>query len=247
MRIKVWSDLHMEFGNTVFDIAEESFDDCDVVVIAGDISAGNVLYFDYLDVCEVAFKNPNTQFILVPGNHEYYYKTILDTELFLENIISRPEYDNIHLLNQDVVEIDGITFAGCVGWCDLSYGGIFNPAYVSDFRLIKNFDWNRCEKLGLEDRFFLDHTKADVYITHNGPTSKSIHEKYNGSPINSYFSNDYSSIIEKNEPKLWIHGHTHCNMDYRYNSTRVVCNPFGYPGENKEFDKNFVVEVSSGV
>jgi hypothetical protein len=36
--------------------------------------------------------------------------------------------------------------------------------------------------------------------------------------------------LEK-RPRLWVHGHTHTTCDYELGSTRVACNPYGYPHE----------------
>jgi len=30
---------------------------------------------------------------------------------------------------------------------------------------------------------------------------------------------------------LWVHGHTHCALDYPLGKCRVVCNPKAYPRE----------------
>jgi Icc-related predicted phosphoesterase len=48
---------------------------------------------------------------------------------------------------------------------------------------------------------------------------------------------------DKTAPALWLHGHIHANRDYQVGSTRVVCNPRGYPGENADFDPRFIVEL----
>ena len=48
---------------------------------------------------------------------------------------------------------------------------------------------------------------------------------------------------------LWIHGHTHDNMDYVENGTRVICNPRGYvtynSTENSDFNPGLVVEIDA--
>ena len=35
--------------------------------------------------------------------------------------------------------------------------------------------------------------------------------------------------------KLWVHGHTHDEFDYKIGITRVVCNPRGYPKEKSNW------------
>lgn len=55
-------------------------------------------------------------------------------------------------------------------------------------------------------------------------------------------------LLEKENVKLWIHGHTHDSMDTEINGTGVVCNPRGYNEfgkfENKNFDENLVIELT---
>jgi Icc-related predicted phosphoesterase len=51
-------------------------------------------------------------------------------------------------------------------------------------------------------------------------------------------------VVAELQPLLWVHGHIHHRADYRLGSTRVVCNPRGYPEEPGEgFDPQKVVEL----
>ena len=44
--------------------------------------------------------------------------------------------------------------------------------------------------------------------------------------------------------RLWIHGHTHFNVDYKIGQTRVVTNQRGYVDTpNETFDPSLVLEV----
>jgi hypothetical protein len=46
---------------------------------------------------------------------------------------------------------------------------------------------------------------------------------------------------------MWIHGHTHDNLNYELNGTRVICNPRGYVTmsgiENFDFNSGLIVEI----
>lgn len=61
-------------------------------------------------------------------------------------------------------------------------------------------------------------------------------------------------MMNGNEIALWAYGHTHWYHNMRFNGTRVVSNPHGYPrGDKKSYNamkddespyaNNFVVEV----
>jgi predicted phosphodiesterase len=80
------------------------------------------------------------------------------------------------------------------------------------------------------------------------PHPRSVAAQYAGLPLNVYFLHDVSKTVENGSAALWIHGHTHMTCDYTVGTTRVVCNPFGYPqffpGEpNPQFRTDFDVVV----
>ena len=66
---------------------------------------------------------------------------------------------------------------------------------------------------------------------------------YFGSPLNRFFVCEMDDVIEKTKPKYFFHGHTHSKIDYQLFNTKVICNPHGYPDENKIFDFNTFIEV----
>jgi hypothetical protein len=51
-------------------------------------------------------------------------------------------------------------------------------------------------------------------------------------------------LIERSGVPLWVHGHTHFNVDYQIGSTRILTNQRGYPSQTcGKFDPGLVVEV----
>ena len=85
-----------------------------------------------------------------------------------------------------------------------------------------------------------------VVVTHHLPASTSVAKRYVNDSLNPAFASRLEDVIEKRRPELWIHGHTHVPCDYELIDTRVVCNPRGYPGENRRsgFRDDLVVSVS---
>lgn len=82
----------------------------------------------------------------------------------------------------------------------------------------------------------------------------SVAPEYKGSALNPFFVCDVEHVIRRNRPKLWIHGHTHTSCDYWIDhpvghvgsqTTRVVCNPFGYARheENPKFNPGLFIET----
>jgi calcineurin-like phosphoesterase family protein len=82
-----------------------------------------------------------------------------------------------------------------------------------------------------------------VVVCHHGHW-RSAHPQFQTDILTAaYVSN--LTFIEEFQPDLFIHGHVHWPFDYRVGSTRVLCNPCGYPGENPNFNPALVVEVGS--
>lgn len=77
---------------------------------------------------------------------------------------------------------------------------------------------------------------AKLIVTHHGPTRLSIHGKFKAYPdyINGLFANlnrEMEDLVLDCPAPLWYHGHTHEEIDYTLEGTRVVCHPLGYKGE----------------
>ena len=84
-----------------------------------------------------------------------------------------------------------------------------------------------------------------VVVTHFLPSPECIIPFYQGNSLNPYFCNDLDGVINEHSPELWIYGHTHSKLDKIHSNgkTRLLCNPRGYPKENKDYFKWKVVEI----
>ena len=109
MRIRVLSDLHLEFQGWMPPAAT-----ADVVVLAGDVHVGA----DGLDWAQRQFAGAPV--VYVPGNHEYYGSDLSEmlTEL---RVAARGR--GIHLLDGDEIIIDGVRFLGATLWTDFELYG----------------------------------------------------------------------------------------------------------------------------
>ena len=78
-----------------------------------------------------------------------------------------------------------------------------------------------------------------VVVGHHAPSKASTHPRYaHETLMNGAYSSDLSEfILDHPQIKLWTHGHTHEDFDYRIGSTRVVCNPRGYDGYESRADR----------
>lgn len=252
MKIQILSDLHLEF--TMYEGAQAP--DADVVVLAGDIHTGT----DAVAWIEKQFKVP---VIYVAGNHEFYHH---QKDRVMKDLKERTKDTNIHFLDKETVEIDGVTFFGATFWTDFELNGDKDKAmnkaslYMNDYYAIRKDPGTALStKDTLEEhketikalKEELNKHAQLVVVSHHGPTEKSIEEKYKKDPmgLSPAYASDLAPLIKGSGIDLWVHGHVHHNTDYRCYSTRVVTNPRGYQmkydprPENPQFDKHMVVEV----
>lgn len=218
MKIAYVSDLHLDVWRSfnIYPKFPEIDYDTDVIVIAGDI-ADHRDYDQYVyNVLRYNFDHE--RIIIISGNHDARN----DGDNFIDTKISRT--------------IDGVKFAGCTLWTnfwgktgkDLDIfrrSDVFGRGVLTPERSIELFN---------EHWKWLENEEPDVVVTHFSPFIQSIHPKYAGNPYNPYFANNQENTIDG--VKLWIHGHTHTAFDYMHQETRVVCNPWGNPGERFSHD-----------
>lgn len=233
MKLHILSDLHTEFADFV---PPET--DAEAVILAGDIGVG-------VEGMRWAARHfPVGPVIYVPGNHEFYGH---DIDLTAELEAAAP--DNITLLSDGELVLDGVRFLGSTLWTDFKLHGEGEAWFarerarrsMNDFVRIRQGD----HKFRPEDSVVLHEASRawlvrqlehafdgpTVVITHHLPALKSIAPRYANDALNPAFASQLEDVIERYQPALWIHGHTHDPCDYELFQTRVVCNPRGYPGE----------------
>ncbi|QKC83501.1 metallophosphoesterase [Mesorhizobium sp. NZP2077] len=252
MKIWLFSDLHLEFADLRQPL---TIPDADVCVVAGDLcrAPANGAYWLGKNVV------PAMPCVYVAGNHEFYKGSI--KEGLEDGRGAAAQFPNVHFLENDFVVIDGVRFLGATLWTDFQIEGHPHVAMfharerMNDFKLIaeQRNPWRRflpgtAYRMHRESRKFIETTlKADpvktVVVTHHLPHARSIPSRFKGDLLNAAFASDLSNVIEDGHPALWVHGHTHDSCDYEIGSTRVICNPYGYDGENSAFDPALVVGV----
>ncbi|MCF8366904.1 MAG: metallophosphoesterase [Bacteroidales bacterium] len=247
MKIHVLSDLHLEFE--AFDLPNVG---ADVLILAGDTSPGKK------GVEWIKSLNLGIPVIYIMGNHEYYGfafpKLLFDLKQMCMDT-------NIHILENESLIIDGITFLGCTLWSDFRLYGqpvaaeLAAQFGMSDYRLIRRSP--RYSKLHpadtaaefrssvfwLQKQLEMKNEKA-VVITHHAPSARSIPENFKDSELNPAFASNLDDLIMDFQPVCWIHGHTHQALNYHIGKSNIICNPRGYPGEpDHGFDPLKIIEI----
>jgi len=247
MKLHILNDLHIEFE----DFAPPATD-ADVIILAGDIGVG----MGGLRWAEKRF--PDRPVIYVPGNHEFYHH---DIALIDELKAQAP--DNVRVLNDEQVIIDGVRFLGSILWTDFALFGEADKFFaiqaarqrMTDFSIIQNqgkpFTPEDAIRLHTASRDWLAAMLAEpfdgktVVVTHHAPSSQSVHPRYARDLLTPAFASNLEDLMEGDRAGLWVHGHMHESFDYEVYGTRVVCNPRGYAPEalNPDFRPDWVLRV----
>lgn len=268
MKIKITSDLHIHGNLDSFSNIQESKENYDLLIIAGDISSDAATEINFL-------KTLSKETVCVAGNHLGYnsYKNFLFHQLLypcdksnftleheIKNIQTYFKDTNIHYLQNDYFKFnDKVIFGGTMYTNFELYGkkhkeecmynaklhiGDFETVWVDkkDVRYVTPQDYVKYFNTFMRKlKKCIKETSEDIIvITHFAPSRKAISEEYKNSAINSYFVTDLEAFIKENPRiKLWIHGHVHTPCMYNIGECKVVCNPFGYIEENYKDIKNY--------
>jgi predicted phosphodiesterase len=256
MKLQVVSDLHIRFPGSkgLPPLAPGA----DAVLIAGDICEGLV---PAVEALRPAYPEP-TEIVVVAGNHEFYGKLAFHENLALGREAAARH--RIHLLERDVCHFGQVRIIGCTMWTDYCLLGDgwrdaamrTAAATMNDHRRIK---WSRdpwmrfrpfeARLLHLQSRAFIEQELAKPYagpticVFHHAVTPDALATEERGQLISAAYTSDLRSIFERYPCDLVVTGHTHRSLDIRRGMTRFISNPAGYADENKDFDKELIVEV----
>lgn len=264
LKLWVWSDLHQEIDRWEF---PARLPRADVAVVAGDLHRLPDAV-DWLVRRIDAGILKVRRVVMVPGNHEYYRREMTDA---LRRARSEARELGIDLLDMDEVVIGGVRFLGGTLWTDYALLGDAEAGMAAcrkdlsnDYSLIGiaegdgalRFSTGRALELHrgyvdwLERRLATPFAGPTVVVTHHGPTLASTDPRRRDDPLTAGFASDLTWLIERHQPELWIHGHTHVSCDYAVGRTRVLCNPKGYglngDEENRGFEPRLVVKLETG-
>jgi predicted phosphodiesterase len=247
IRIQFTSDLHLEFEHRPQDRLQIPITrGTTALVLAGDIHS-EITGMDSF-VRQLAKQAP---VVMVAGNHEFFSHEMNDMRADLAAWAA--SIPDVHFLENQTVEIDGVTFVGATLWSNFDDANPrllkAAPSMMADYGVIA--DRNDPRGRLRPARILAEHMRSiefierelrardpgrTVVVTHHAPSLTSSHVK--GEDWDRLYGSDYDTLITDCGPALWIHGHVHDSFEYRVGSTTIVCNPRGYLGygENPRFD-----------
>ncbi len=244
MKIQYFSDLHSEKGNRLLAERIVSQCDADVLIFAGDFynqgkSPELLQKLDSLAPCPLLF---------VPGNHDYYGMSRKTVDQDFTNRI----YENIFILNENMVIIDDVCFLGATSWWDVkvnrdAYEGMNDLVMINDIdRAAREGAWGKSAKIFFMKTLGKRMAVKTVCISHHAPSPRSIPDTLAHRDVNQCYANDWHDMIKVFQPTLWIHGHIHQqSSDYFIGKTRVLSNPYGYANSktNPHWQEECVVTI----
>ena len=256
MRLQLLSDLHLE--TEVFEPTPAT--GAELLVLAGDI--------DSRWTALERFRHWPVPVLFVAGNHEFDRRELTQAWPALRQ---RCAALGITLLEQEsrvLTDTQGrrIRFVATTRWSDFDlfgaaqrdramragsyfmkvmratqHGAPFGVAAVREEALACR-NWLAAELQRPQGEW-----DTTVVITHFAPSLRSGDPRYGQQPGTASFCNADDDLLP--HASVWIHGHLHCQHDYRVahptGNTRVVCNSRGHAhkGESDHHQPLMVIEV----
>ena len=260
MKIKLLSDLHLEFGG--MDPGEG-----EVLILAGDIvnvkemtdgTPQGKYYISFLEKCANNYK----KVFIVCGNHEYYGGRLDKTVDKLREITDVKD-STITVLDNSVETYEGVNFIGGTLWTnyDCEDVGKMHTAkkamtdyYVIDINengdklLPSDTIAKHKETLEYLNQQLRELDGPTVVVTHHAPHEQSLSGDYVNDELSAAYYSDLNEFIgtHKDNITAWCHGHIHHTNDYNVAGVRILSNPRGYAkyNENPDFNKDFEFDVT---
>ena len=245
MKLRYFSDLHLEFikpKDIERWIQQIPPGPDEICILAGDIGNPHDSKYElFMEFISSSFKKA----FVIPGNHEYYGRPIIETHDFMKSYFEK--FHNISLLNNRCEVYEDHCFVGTTLWSHVS-----NPLYkINDVYRILRFDCFQYNLLHRQCVDFLEEALDQdncIVITHHLPSNSLIDEKYLTPamrPYNQWFACDLDDLIlrKKDKIKTWFYGHTHTSSETKIEGIPFLCNPIGYPGENRVVDFGKFIEL----
>lgn len=251
MRCHYLSDLHLEAQT--FDLALPKGD---VPIIAGDLCHARCLDPVGADRYSIEQRGRAMRLIdealskfahvlLIAGNHDHYDGVFEDTADLM-----RRHLPGVTVLDNEVVDIEGVRFFGTTLWTDL---GALSAAELTAVRKGMGEYFFVKTRAPDDGRALSRLTPADthrahdaawvllrkaiaakpqwptVVITHHAPSRLGLNPRFTDSPLNpAYASSLDREIAAFQKVPVWVHGHTHVARTYQIGTTVVRSNALGF-------------------
>ena len=237
MLVRVFSDLHLEFGLGAIKkcVAISAANRAKYTILAGDIT--NFSKRDFILTQLVSELKPYTDHIIyVMGNHEYYDLGNMPYYQVENRYKALCSDLGITLLEDSCLETDDFVFYGATMWTDVNEEAFEKMSDRHSFTDRDEVVEMHEESVYQLVKFLAGYQtkKPLVVITHHLPSHSLVDGKYDRFiALRSGFSSDLDRFICA-PVSYWVYGHTHEPNQTEMNGVKLFCNPGGYPKELKE-------------
>jgi hypothetical protein len=272
VKIQLLSDLHLEVHPHY---RPRPAPGADLLVLAGDIGSyqpGSRLEGGDFGLERFSpLRGWPVPVLFVPGNHEYDNLDFDAAHLRLRDTCDRL---GLTWLEREVLVLERVRFVGTTLWADFDALVTEEDRSGQEERVLKRREkafraadfylqktgatrrgapwlaegWREqalvCQQW-LKAALATPFDGTTVVVTHFAPSLRSADPRYGMSPGTAGFCNSLDPLLA--QAQLWLHGHLHCQQDYRASGCRVVANTLGYAtkGEQEGFREQLVLEVDS--
>lgn len=249
MRVQLLSDVHTEFFSDRGERLIRSLDPSgvDVLVLAGDVGTSHTVAQALRRFCE-RYEDATVLYVL--GNHEWYGDTMPVGAIDEVQDVA-DDVPNLRFLDDDVLVVDGVVFAGSTLWFRDDPLNVLHERSLADFHHIGRFREHVYGMNAWSEQFLRGvlaergERRVDVVVTHHLPSVRCVAPQYKRDPLTRFFVAPVADALPAEDlPQVWAYGHTHTPLDEVHDGCRFVCNPFGYPHESKRgFREKLVFDV----
>lgn len=217
MKFLVFNDPHRGFNDKTSRIWDKVFSKIDqstfdLVVVCGDWGTAKL---DHVEGAFKAFRKafPNKPILGVLGNHDLWDKKIRDLEVKFNRINKYAQESNIHLLEKNPYEKDGVLFLGFDGWYHQDHSDTNDKNYMRHYYIgDKHFEDYLRDRADKAVEFIIDKSeekthKTLVAVTHFPCISEAMtgEAHWNGNPRHGEILLDHADLV--------LFGHTHQALD----------------------------------
>lgn len=256
MKLQIISDLHLE--KRPEPVINKT---ADMLAILGDIDHypfenGKKFIDKMSDMYENVF--------VVLGNHEYYSNDITIDKMakFIKSLFTQR---NVHILCNDIVELNKYTIVGTTLWSFIppKMQKYYNDV-INDYKYINIHDKWLKEKTkfnsSYQNAIYFDNvywlekqieecrkrSKKMIVLSHHAPTFKrTFRKEFENDKIRHCFATNLDYMLDK-PIKYWIFGHTHCFTNYKNEkNVRLISNPIGNVNEPTGYQDGFYIEFNN--
>lgn len=263
MKVSYLSDAHLEFLRYPSFQKEEGGD---VLILAGDILTAHMISSHRTDHESRSLKkyllnkfkpdliDKYKHVLYCMGNHEHYHYIYKNTKKDIQSWLSSNGFNNVKMMENDNILINGVTFIGATLWTDYDGGNPLSMRlahdHMNDYRVIGSEDvddmnyFNRRSNRKITPEFLLkEHNYSRDYIrdvahesnspvvvfTHHPPSFESCNSLHSGNMLDgAYATNLQQMILDTPQIKYWVSGHTHMSCKYEIGGCQVLSNQVGY-------------------